>query len=105
MINYNVEFTKGVLFVRLYGIINRFNEIEIENDLYDIIKEGGIRYLVFNLENLELEEEINLFSNCEEIIKNNDGRMLICGNYNGNYIDNFYCVDDELCALKELCTC
>ena len=105
MISYNIEFTKGVLFIRLFGIINSFNEIEIENDILDIIKSGGIRYLVFNLEDLEIEEEVELFNECEKIIKNNDGQMLICGNYNGNYIDKFNYVDDELSAYKEFSIC
>ena len=105
MIDYNVEFAKGVLFIRLFGVLNKFNEIEIENDIIDIIKSGGIRYLVFNLEDLELEEEVDLFKNCENIVKDNNGRMLICGNYNGNYIDNFSLVDDELSAYKEFSIC
>lgn len=105
MLDYNVEFTKGVLFIRLFGIINRFNEIEIENDLYEIIKDGGIRYLVFNIEELEIAEEVSLFSTCEKKVKENDGKMLICGNYNGNYIDNFDFVDDELSAYKEFSAC
>lgn len=105
MIDYNVEFTKGVLFIRLFGSINSFNEIEIKNDIIDIIKTGGIRYLVFNLENLEIEEEIDLFNECENIVKNNDGQMIICGNYNGNFIDKFNSVDDELSAYKEFSIC
>ena len=105
MIDYNIEFTKGVLFIRLFGSLNRFNEIEIENDIIDVIKTGGIRYLVFNLEDLELEEEVELFKKCEKIVKENDGRMLICGNYNGNYVDNFSLVDDELSAYREFSIC
>ena len=105
MIDYNVEFTKGVLFIRLFGSINKFNEIEIENDIIDIIKSGGIRYLVFNLENVEIEEEIELFEKCESIVNDNDGKMLICGNYNGNYIENFDFVDDELSVYKEFSIC
>lgn len=105
MIDYNVEFTKGVLFIRLFGSINKFNEIEIENDIIDIIKSGGIRHLVFNLENVEIEEEIELFEKCESIVNDSDGKMLICGNYNGNYIENFDFVDDELSVYKEFSIC
>ena len=97
MIDFNIEFTKGVLFIRLFGSINKFNEIEIKNDIIDVIKSGGIRYLVFNLEDLEIEEEVDLFNECENIIKDNDGQMLICGNY--NY------VEDELSAYKEFSIC
>ena len=105
MIDYNIEFTKGVLFVRLFGVLNRFNEIEIENDIIDVIKSGGIKYLVFNLEDLELLEEIDIFKKCENIVSKNNGKMLICGSYNGNYIDNFSLVDDELSAYKEFSIC
>ena len=105
MIDYNIEFTKGILFVRLIGILNKKNESNIENDIYEIIKDGGIRHLVFNLEDLEVEDEVNLFINCENIIKSNNGKMIICGSYNGNYINNFNYVDDELCAIRELSIC
>ena len=105
MIDYNIEFTKGVLFIRLFGSLNRFNEIEIENDIIDVIKTGGIRYLVFNLEDLELLEEVEIFKECEKIVKENDGRMIICGNYNGNYVNDFFLVDDELSAYKEFSIC
>lgn len=104
-IDYNIEFTKGVLFVRLYGNIDRENEKYIQNDLYEIIKDGAIKYLVLNIENLEIKEDINLFTKCEEIINKNNGRMLICGNYNGNFINKLSCVDDELSALKEFSLC
>ena len=60
MIDFNIEFTKGVLFIRLFGSINKFNEIEIKNDIIDVIKSGGIRYLVFNLEDLEIELKITM---------------------------------------------
>lgn len=105
MIDYNIEFTKGVLFIRLFGSINKFNEIDIKNDIIDVIKSGGIRYLVFNLEDSEIEDEIDLFNECEKIVKENDGQMLICGNYNGKYIDKFNYVDDELSAYKEFSIC
>lgn len=103
MIDYNIEFTKGVLFVRLCGLLNNKNYIEIENELFDIINEGGIRYLVFNNENLDLEDDVPLFKNCEKIVRKNDGKMLICGNE--MYINNFNYVDDELSALKRFQIC
>ena len=41
----------------------------------------------------------------ENIVSKNNGKMLICGSYNGNYIDNFSLVDDELSAYKEFSIC
>ena len=105
MIDYNIEFTKGILFVRLFGNLNKNNDKDLKNGIYEIIKEGGIKYLVFNIEELDSLDGTNLFNECERIIKENDGKMLICGNYNDLYIDNFEYVDDELSALKEFSLC
>ena len=104
MIDYNVEFTKGVLFVRLFGMLNKFNEKHIESDLYEIIKDGGIRYLVFNIENLSIIENSNLFKTCETLINKNDGKMLLCGK-NNFYTKDYTFTEDELSALKEFSVC
>lgn len=99
MIDYNIEFTKGILFVRLCGVLNRFNQVDIQDSIFEIVKEGGIKFLVFNIEDLEIEEDIELFKNCEMLINENNGKMLLCGN-NEFYADSFNFVDDELSALK-----
>lgn len=104
MIDYNIEFTKGVLFIRLFGILNRINQKNIEFDLLEVIREGGIRYLVFNIEDLEIDDNVTLFSDCEKVIKDNDGRMLLCGN-SEICINDFEIVDDELSALKAFSVC
>ena len=97
MVDYNIEFSKGVLFIRLYGILNRFNEKDIEEQIYEIINEGGIRYLVINTEDVEIQEDVMLFKNCNDLIKNNDGKMLICG----SNIEEYDYIVDELSAFKE----
>ena len=103
MIDYNIEFTKGVLFVRLSGILNNHNYLELQDELFEIIKDGGIKYLVFNNENLEMEDDTLLFENIEKLISDNDGKMLLCGNE--MYMNNFNYVDDELSALKRFQLC
>lgn len=105
MLNINIEFKKGILFVRLEGILNNKNENKIENTITNVIKEGGIRYLVLNVNNLKISSKINLFSNCERFIKDNDGKMLICGSYNDINIDCYERVQDELSALRLLSVC
>ena len=103
MIDYNIEFTKGVLFVRLSGILNSNNYVELQDELFEIIKDGGIKYLVFNNENLDIEDDTLLFENIEKLINDNDGKMLLCGNE--MYMNNFNYVDDELSALKRFQLC
>lgn len=99
--DYNIEFTKGILFIRLFGILDNNSIKDVKEDIIDVIKEGGIKNLVINIEDLDIKEETDFFSECENILKDNDGRMLICG----SYIENYRYVDDELSALKELSKC
>ena len=101
MIDYNIEFTKGILFIRLCGILNLFNEKDILYDLLEIIKEGGIRYLVINIFDLDIEGDVTLFDKCKKEIEDNNGKMLICG----MHIDNFEYTSDELSAIRMLKTC
>ncbi len=105
MLDINVEFTKGVLFIRLEGILDDSNICNIQDTITKILKEGGIRYLVFNVHNLKINCEENLFEKCEQIIKLNDGKMLICGMENNTNFNNYKCVNDELTALRVLSVC
>lgn len=111
MLDVNIEFAKGVLFVRLQGKLNSDNTNDLEFKLTDIILTGGIKYLVFNLSNSKLEERIDLFDKCNALIKENNGKMFICGlkskiesivSSNYEFCDK---VTDELTVLKNLCVC
>lgn len=111
MLDVNIEFVKGVLFVRLQGKLNMDNTKDLETKLIDIIVTGGIKYLVFNIKNSKLEERIDLFDRCNSLIKDNGGKMYICGLKNkiesivGS--DYEYCtkVNDELTVLKQVSIC
>ena len=107
MLDVNVEFSKGVLFIRLSGNINSVNSINIKSNITNIIKEGGIKYLLFNIDNLKIKEKIDLFEKCNELIKINNGKMIICGiNDNFNIVNDMHILDycenatDELSALR-----
>lgn len=105
MLDINIEFTKGVLFIRLEGILNDSNMNNIKNTIMKILNEGGIRYLVFNVHNLKIEGDNNLFNICEEIVKVNDGKMLICGLENEIALEHYSHVKDELAALRAFSVC
>ena len=49
MLDINIEFSKGVLFVRLSGNISKENVSNIEDNIISILQKSGIKYLVFNL--------------------------------------------------------
>lgn len=105
MLDINLEFTKGVLFIRLEGILDNSNIENVKRSVIEILNEGGIRYLVFNLHNLKINSDYNLFDACDEIVKLNDGKMLLCGLENNNYLNNYRHVDSELTALRTLSIC
>lgn len=100
MVDLNIEFTRGVLFVRLAGILNEVSSMDVEEKVFEIIKDGGIRFVVFNIKNLEMSDSVKLFDKCQKLLEENDGRMLICGDEMSAY-DLEY-VSDELSALKLL---
>ena len=108
MIEINIEFIKGVLVVRLEGIINNRSVKSVRDSLINIIKNGGIKYLMFNLTDSSLEEEIDMFDECNKLIKKNKGKMYICG-FNKkieNMITNtYYTVDNELSILNKIKAC
>ena len=111
MLDINFEFIKGVLFVRLDGKINFSNSDNIEKNITSIVSNGGIKYLVLNVINLVIEERVSLFDNCYECIKENKGKMFICGLKTSldKVIspDYRYCdkINSELLALKALNLC
>ena len=108
MIDVNIEFIKGVLVVRLEGILNNTNVKSVRDSLINIIKNGGIKYLMFNLTDSSLEEKIDMFDECNKLIKKNKGKMYICGfNRNTENIitDNYYTVENELNILNRIEAC
>ena len=49
MLKINMEFRKGILFVRLKGELNKYTYKGLNDYLSPIIEEQGIKYLVINL--------------------------------------------------------
>lgn len=79
MIDIDIRFIKGVLVVTLEGKLNKKNVSSIKNNLISIIKNGGIKNLMFNLNECILEEDIDMFDECDKLIKDNNGKMYVCG--------------------------
>ncbi len=96
MLDVNIEFSKGVLFVRLSGDITNDNASNIKNNVVNILTKSGIKYLVFNISDAVINNKIDLFEKCNEAILNNNGRMIICGNNDLNYES----AKNELTALR-----
>lgn len=111
MLDINFENRKGILFVRLGGVLNKNTVSKLQNEITDMIKDNGIRNVVFNLSELKSIDMrgINNLLYDYELCRNNKGKTLVCGINNSvvrNRIDNTrllkYMMEtsDELSALN-----
>lgn len=112
MLNVETEFRKGILFVRLRGHLNKTTINKINKKVTSIIKNNGIRNVVFNFSNLKSIDikGINTIFYNYELCKNNKGRSMFCGNNDkirkklksSRLVNYVYETKDELSAMKIL---
>lgn len=110
MLNINMEFIRGMLFVRLEGILDSNTYTKLSDCLDTMIHEKGLKYFVINLANLEYIDENgieSLIARYFDVILH-DGKLVICG-YNDKLnknleLDNAFnqieSTNNELGALK-----
>lgn len=81
MLDINIEFRKGILFVRLSGELNKNTVGKLDEEVTSLIKDNGIRNIVFNIVELKSIDikGINALLYNYEIIKNNKGKGCVCG--------------------------
>ena len=79
MLKINLEFRKGVLFVRLNGSLNNKDSLDSINSL---INEIGFKYIVFNLDNLKCIDVngIKCILDYQDKLLQNHGKLLLCEN-------------------------
>lgn len=103
MLKINMEYRKGILFVRLKGNLNANTAPKFENYAIPIIKDYGIKYIVYNLSelvSLDSRGEVALLKGGDEI-KNNEGKVLIVNNsINSNL--GYDLISNELVAMDLL---
>ena len=106
MLRINMEYRKGILFVRLIGKLNKDTSYKLDDFLIKTIRRHGIKYLVYNLDNLYSIDKNgkDILQKGIKAIKKNKGKVLVCAasptievqNLKVSYIKN------ELKALKIL---
>ena len=81
MLNIDMEFKKGVLFVRLNGILNEETSLILDEDLTSIIKNNLIKNVSINLKHVSYidKEGIDVIRKNYHIIKELNGKLMICG--------------------------
>ena len=112
MLNVGTEFRKGILFVRLKGHLNKDTIDKLNKRVTKVVKENGIRNIVFNFSNLKSIDikGINAIFYNYELCKKNEGRSLMCGNNDNirkklkrsRLINYVYETSNELTAIKIL---
>lgn len=81
MLEINMEFRKGILFIRLEGILNKETVVKLNDEVTSLVKDNGVRNIVFNMQGLnsiDMKGINSLYYNYELCRKNN-GKSLLCG--------------------------
>lgn len=111
MLDINFEFRRGVLFIRLSGILTKKTVSKLDSDVTSLIRDNEIRNVVFNVSNLnkiDLKGISRLFYNYE-LCKKNRGISLLCCTNNDVICDKIKTtrlfkymlpVNDELSAFN-----
>ena len=80
MLKLDLEYIKGILFIRLKGELTRKTSYKLNNYLIPIIKAYGIKYIVYNLYELKKLDEngITSLKKSALAILNNHGIIYLC---------------------------
>ena len=102
VLNINMEYKSGVLFVRLIGSLNKLTSYKIKDTLIPIITSQGIKNLVYNFGELKSIDDVGVKTLLlgYNAILNNNGKVLVVNNrFNLEYFKE---VNNELSALNIL---
>ena len=75
-----MEYRRGILFVRLMGRLNKDTSYKLDDFLIKTINRHGIKYMVYNLDNLYSidDDGTQILQKGIRAIKKNHGRVLVC---------------------------
>lgn len=81
MLKVLMEFRKGILFVRLYGKLEKDTIDTFKKEVKEVIINSGIRFVVLNVDNLESisQEGIKEIKSLNRTVKKLDGKFFLFG--------------------------
>ena len=104
LIDTDMEFRKGVLFIRINNTLKEKEYLASSNAIKELVSQIGIKYLVinFNEESVDNDFKLKLIINNYEYLKKISGKLLLCGNIDISLCNNLYIdkIDNELEAFK-----
>jgi len=80
MLKMDLEYNKGIFFIRLKGDLVRRNNYKINNYIVPLLTKHKIKYVIYNLRDLKSIDEsgIDAILNTKCKIKNNKGIIYLC---------------------------
>lgn len=110
MLKIKLEFKKGILFIRLDGILNKKTIDVFDNEVLSVVLVNKLKYIVVNLDEVyEVDERgIDALKELNDIIYKFHGECALCSLTNNNvkrqikeydYTNDFYEFENELKAL------
>jgi len=102
MLNIDIEYIRGILFVRLKGSLNSITSKKLIDTLIPMIENNGIKNLVYNFSELSSIDEvgnISLLRGYDAILNNNGNVLVVENRFNLKYFKE---TKNELTALEIL---
>ncbi|MDD6879384.1 MAG: STAS domain-containing protein [bacterium] len=81
MLNIDLEYKKGILFLRLNGILSKKTSFILEDSIKNMVEKVGIKYVLINfekLDNIDTNGIASIIESYNKYIKDN-GKLMICG--------------------------
>lgn len=81
MLNIDLEYKRGILFLRLDGILNKDTSSILEDAIKTTVEKAGIKYMLLNFEKLYKIDKYGVYSiinSYNEFLKDK-GKLMICG--------------------------
>ena len=110
MLKIEMEFKKGIFFIRLSGMLTQNNVDKFINECVPVVLKHGIKYVVINLDKVNAIDlkGIEALMKINDIVRQNMGRTTLCSMTNkevkniirkSNYNNSFFETSNELTAL------
>ena len=81
MLKMDLEYEKGIFFIRLSGSWNRKSSYKINNYVLSVIKKHQLKKVIINLANITALDDagMNALFNTKCMVKCNKGNIYLCG--------------------------
>ena len=110
MFKIDMEFKKGIFFIRLEGTLTKSNVNEFIEECIPVILKHGIKYVVVNLDKVNVIDlkGIESLISLNEVVRSMNGKTTLCSLSNrevknilnkSEYNNTFYETSNELTAL------